>query len=102
MVDMKLVPFAKALDTGAAIKRVGSSYICDGDAVIRMHRGSDPRTSSTWLTHELLEVVRAELAGWQGSPFACRENALALTHVEEALLWMAARAERRERGRAVA
>jgi hypothetical protein len=40
------------------------------------------------LVEDLLEAVRARLQFYQDSKFACRENALALTHVEEALHWM--------------
>lgn len=44
---------------------------------------------------DLLEIVRDRLQGFQRGPFSCRENALALTHIEEALLWLAHRAEDR-------
>lgn len=51
------------------------------------------------LDSDLLEIVRDRLKAFQAGPYACRENALALTHIEEALLWMAQRAyERAERG----
>jgi hypothetical protein len=98
----------KALYAGAAIERSGDEYRCRSEVPcdvlsapgsIKMHRGSDPRKGrapSTWLTHELLFVVQAELETFQKSPFSCRENAIALTHIETAILWLAARAERRE------
>lgn len=48
---------------------------------------------------DLLEIVRDRLKGFQEGNFATRENALALTHIEEALLWMNKRVEDRiERG----
>ena len=48
---------------------------------------------------DLLEVVRRRLRFYQGGKYACRENAIALTHVETALLWLNERTrERRERG----
>ena len=40
------------------------------------------------LDTDLLEIVRDRLRGFQSGPFACRENACALTHIEEALMWM--------------
>ena len=43
----------------------------------------------------LIMVVRC-LEGFQQSEFACRENALALTHIEEALLWLRKRTMGRE------
>lgn len=48
---------------------------------------------------DLLEIVRDRLRSFQAGGFACRENALALTHIEEALMWMNKRTEdRAERG----
>lgn len=51
------------------------------------------------LDTDLLEIVRDRLKGFQKGEFATRENAIALTHIEEALLWMNKRVEDRiERG----
>ena len=47
------------------------------------------------LDTDLLEIVRDRLKGFQQGQFATRENAIALTHVEEALLWMNKRVEYR-------
>jgi len=44
---------------------------------------------------DLLEIVRHRLQAFQKGNFACRENALALTAIEEALLWMNKRVEDR-------
>ena len=44
---------------------------------------------------DLLEIVRDRLTGFQQGGFATRENAIALTHIEEALLWMNKRVEDR-------
>ena len=43
----------------------------------------------------LLEIVRHRLQAFQAGPFASRENAVALTHIEEALMWMNRRVEDR-------
>ena len=43
----------------------------------------------------LLAVVADRLRGHQSGPFGCRENALALTKIEEALHWMEARTKDR-------
>lgn len=45
---------------------------------------------------DLLIMVVRRLEGFQQSEFACRENALALTHIEEALLWLRKRTMGRE------
>ena len=48
---------------------------------------------------DLLEIVRHRLQCFQAGPYATRENACALTHIEEALMWIAKRADdRAERG----
>lgn len=62
-----------------------------------------PRDESTSvdgiLDVDLLEIVRDRLASFQAGEFRCRENACALTHIEEALMWMNRRVEDRyERG----
>lgn len=44
---------------------------------------------------DLLEIVRDRLMCFQGGYYACRENACALTHIEEALMWMNKRVEDR-------
>jgi hypothetical protein len=36
----------------------------------------------------LLAIVIDRLRSFQAGPFACRENAIALTHCEEALMWL--------------
>lgn len=47
------------------------------------------------LDTDLLEIVRHRLQCFQTGEFATRENAIALTHIEEALLWMNKRVEDR-------
>lgn len=44
---------------------------------------------------DLLEIVRYRLQCFQQGAFATRENAIALTHIEEALMWMNRRVEDR-------
>lgn len=47
------------------------------------------------LDTDLLEIVRDRLKGFQQGEFRTRENACALTHIEEALMWMNRRVEDR-------
>lgn len=47
------------------------------------------------LDTDLLEIVRDRLKSFQEGPFSSRENAIALTHIEEALMWMNRRVEDR-------
>lgn len=52
------------------------------------------------ITHEaLLAIVADRLRSFQAGPFACKANACALTHIEEALHWLQQRTlERMRRG----
>ena len=36
----------------------------------------------------LLAIVEDRLSGFQSGPFACRENALALTKLQESMMWL--------------
>ena len=47
------------------------------------------------LDTDLLEIVRHRISCFQRGEFATRENAIALTHIEEALMWMNRRVEDR-------
>lgn len=70
-----------------------------GKVVFQKGPRNEEGSNSGVLEGDLLEIVRDRLKAFQDGPYSCRENALALTHVEEALLWMARRAdERMERG----
>jgi len=41
------------------------------------------------VTHEaLMAVIIHRLQAFQAGPFACRENAIALTKLEESLMWL--------------
>ncbi len=64
---------------------------------IRFQHGArkEPDSIHGVLDTDLLEIVRDRLRGFQSGPFACRENACALTHIEEALMWMNRRVEDR-------
>lgn len=74
----------------------------DGDkgyllGIVQFQKGPrlDPDSESGVLDVDLLEIVRDRLAAFQKGDYSCRENAIALTHIEEALLWMNKRVEDR-------
>lgn len=47
----------------------------------------------------LLAIVEDRLKSFQEGPFKCRENACALTHIQEAMMWLHRRThERMQRG----
>lgn len=57
---------------------------------------NDETSVSGVLDTDLLEIVRDRLQGFQSDvDLSCRENAIALTHIEDALLWLNKRVEDR-------
>lgn len=46
---------------------------------------------------DAIVMVIRRLQGFQDSPFSCRENAMAITKLEEALLWLRKRTMAREK-----
>lgn len=48
------------------------------------------------MNEDLIAIVIDRMRGFQSGPYACRENALALTKLEEALMWLRKRTNDRE------
>lgn len=72
--------------------------INDEDGILlRFQNGARKEENSVRgvLDTDLLEIARDRLKSFQAGPFATRENACALTHIEEALMWMNRRVEDR-------
>lgn len=56
---------------------------------LQFQRGPIKEVGVNGLTNEaLLAVLIDRLRGFQSGPFSCRENALALTKLEEARMWL--------------
>lgn len=68
--------------------------------VILFQNGPIPEAGVNGVTHEvLLAIVADRLRSFQKGPFACKANACALTHIEEAQHWLQQRTiERMRRG----
>ena len=66
-------------------------------AEIQFQHGArkDPNAQTGVLDCDLLEIVRDRLKAFQSGDFATRENEIALTHIEEALMWLNRRVEDR-------
>lgn len=67
---------------------------------INFQKGPIAESGFNGISNEaLLAVVEDRLKGFQTGPYACRENALALTHLQEAMHWLHHRTnERMQRG----
>lgn len=76
------------------IRNVESDEVFD---FIQFQHGArkNPEAVIGVLDVDLLEIVRDRLRGFQSGEFATRENACALTHIEEALMWLNRRVEDR-------
>ena len=72
----------------------GNQYISQNISFQNGPRKDDNSVQGV-LDTDLLEIVRDRLKGFQSGEFSCRENACALTHIEEALMWMNRRVEDR-------
>lgn len=68
------------------------SFQCD----LQFQNGPVAEVGTNGITHEaLLAVLVDRLRGFQSGPFSCRENAIALTKIEEAMMWLKSRTEKR-------
>lgn len=67
---------------------------------IHFQEGPIKEVGINGLTNEdLIHMVMARLEAFQKSEFSCRENACALTKLEESLMWLGRRTQKRiERG----
>lgn len=70
------------------------------DVDIKFQNGPIAEAGVNGLTHEvLLAIVADRLRSFQKGPYACKANACALTHIEEAQHWLQQRTiERMRRG----
>ena len=65
-------------------------------AEIRFQYGPIAENAVNGVSNEaLLAIVRHRLQCFQAGPYSCRENALALTKIEEALHWLLHRTRKR-------
>ena len=67
------------------------------ETTIKLQKGPRKEEGSQHgvIDSDLLEIVRDRLKSFQAGPFSSRENAVALTHIEEALMWLNRRVEDR-------
>ena len=59
-------------------------------------RGKDRIEPNGAFVETVIDAARQRIEYYQESVFKCRENALAITKLEEALLWLNSRTQRRE------
>lgn len=92
-LECENVTDANGNPTGGSVRGVGLSVDWqDGP----LGRGDDRKAASGAFTEDLVLAALQRLRFYQASKFACRENAIVITHLEEALHWMQARHDERE------
>lgn len=85
---------------GNANHKYHIEYETDGGAahsqVLSFQKGAIKEAGKNGITDEvLLAIVLDRLRGFQAGEFSCRENALAITNIEQGLHWMNARTKDR-------
>lgn len=71
----------------------------DGEVLAKLHFQEGPIKEAGVngvMGEDLIAMVINRLEHFQASPFGCRENAMAITKLEEALLWLRKRTMGRE------
>lgn len=93
LVDVEL----SGEDIGVIRRRVP---VENAHVVIRFQNGPIGEVGVNGISQEaLLAIVEDRLASFQAGPYACRENAVALTKVQEAMMWLQKRTlDRMRRG----
>lgn len=72
-----------------AVNRSPEEYDLAGGTVVLFQNGPIPVHGMNGVTVEALLAICADrLKSFQAGPFACRENAVALTNVEQAIMWL--------------
>lgn len=67
-----------------------------GEILLHFQEGPISEVGVNGITQEvLLAIVIDRLRSFQSGPYSCRENAIALTKCEEALLWLHGRTQER-------
>lgn len=90
---------------GASHEYEVSGFFHSGDVPaftrVSFQNGPIKEVGVNGITHEvLLSIVIDRLRSFQKGPYSCRENAIALTHCEDALMWLQRRTAERIKGAA--
>lgn len=87
---------------GVPFRNPVERYPAENSRLSRTHadlnfQDGDPSAEINGISNEaLLAVLIDRMQGFQRGPFACRENAIVLTKLEEAMLWLQKRTRERE------
>lgn len=79
--------------TGGNVRGIGLSIDWQNGP---LGRGEDRKEPNGVFVETVIAAALQRIEAYQASKFKCRENALAITKLEEALHWLNARTNRRE------
>ena len=79
---------------------VHDNGVLTGTCLIKFQKGAVKEAGFNGFSGEaLLAIVKDRLESFQKGPYACRDNAVALTKIDEAIMWLHKRThERMARG----
>lgn len=79
--------------TGGSVDGIGINITWQNGP---LGRGAERKEQNGAMVEDVIEAVLIRMNFYQDSKFKCRENALAITKLEEALHWLNHRTQRRE------
>lgn len=79
--------------TGGSVQSVGLAIDWQNGP---LGRGAEKKAPTGAFTEDVILAAIQRVRFYQDGPFRCRENALVITHLEEALHWCQARHDERE------
>ena len=80
--------------TGGGVSGIGLDIVWQNGPLGRGALRTDPNGA---FVETVIDAARQRIEYYQASKFKCRENAIAITKLEEALLWLNKRTSDRER-----
>jgi hypothetical protein len=80
--------------TGGSVRGTGLSIDWQNGP---LGRGEDRKEPNGAFVETVIDAARQRIEFYQASKFKCRENAIALTKIEEALLWLNKRTADRDK-----
>jgi hypothetical protein len=80
--------------TGGGVQGVGLSINWQEGP---LGRGEDRKEPNGAFVETVIDAARQRIQFYQDSSFKCRENAIAITKLEEALMWLNKRTQDREK-----
>ena len=98
MADQETMDGSPARVKSFGSTKFGTTHSLDGAYIdVKFQAGPIQKVGVNGCSIEdVIDVLTVRLEGFQKGPFRCRENALAITKLEEAKLWLSERTRKRQ------